>query len=130
MRLLLDTPCWLWIHVAPERFSTEALALLRDDTNVLLLSAASGWEIAIKYALGKLPLPAPPEQYVLDRMQSSGVDTLAVRMEHALRVASFPPHHRAPFDRLLVAQAQMERVPLLTGDARLALYDVDLLPAR
>jgi PIN domain nuclease of toxin-antitoxin system len=130
VKLLLDTQCWLWIQVAPERFSAQALALIRDDTNVLVLSAASCWEIAIKYALGKLPLPAPPEQYVPDRMQSSGVDALPVRMEHALRVANLPPHHRDPFDRVLVAQAQIERLPLLTADAQLALYDVDLLPAR
>jgi len=130
VKLLLDTQCWLWMQVAPERFSTETLALVQDDANELLLSVASCWEIAIKYALGKLPLPAPPEQYVPDRMRSSGVDALAVRVEHALRVANLPLHHRDPFDRLLVAQAQIERVPLLTADPRLALYDVNLLPAR
>ena len=97
---------------------------------IALFSAASGWEIAIKYALGKLPLPEPPDQYVPDRMQSSGVDALPIRMEHALRVAQLPAHHRDPFDRLLIAQAQIERVPLLTADSQLSLYDVALLPAR
>ena len=130
MKLLLDTQCWLWMQVAPERFSTKTLTLLRDDANDLLLSVASCWEIAIKYALGKLPLPAPPEHYVPDRMHSSGVDALMVRLEHALRVATLPLHHRDPFDRLLVAQAQIERIPLLTADSQLALYDVDVLPAR
>jgi PIN domain nuclease of toxin-antitoxin system len=130
VKLLLDTQCWLWMQVSPERFSEQTLALIRDESNVLLLSAASCWEIAIKYALGKLPLPAPPDQYVPDRVHSSSVDMLAIRMEHALRVANLPPHHRDPFDRLLVAQAQIERVPLLTADTQLTPYDVDLLPAR
>jgi len=83
-----------------------------------------------KYALGKLPLPSPPAQYVPDRMQSSGVDALPVRPKHALRVAALPPHHRDPFDRLLVAQAQIERLPLLTADTQLSQYELELLPAR
>ena len=118
------------MQVSPERFSKDIDALLREDKNLLLLSAASGWEIAIKYALGKLPLPEPPDQYVPDRMQSSGVDALPIRMEHALCVAQLPAHHRDPFDRLLIAQAQIERVPLLTADSQLSLYDVELIPAR
>jgi PIN domain nuclease of toxin-antitoxin system len=130
MKLLLDTQCWLWMQVAPEQFSEEALTLIQDNDNELLLSAASCWEIAIKYALGKLSLPEAPERYVPDRMESSGVDCLAIRMEHALRVASLPFHHRDPFDRLLVAQAQVERLSLLTADTQLALYDVNLLLAR
>ncbi len=130
MKLLLDTQCWLWIQAAPERFSKNALDIVQDPANDLLLSAASCWEIAIKYALGKLPLPSPPAQYVPERMQSSGVDALPVRPEHALRVAALPPHHRDPFDRLLVAQAQIECLPLLTADTQLSQYEVDLVPAR
>lgn len=130
MKVLLDTQCWLWMQAAPERFSPSTLALIEDDGNILLLSAASGWEISIKYALGKLPLPDPPDHYVPARMQSSGVEALAVRMEHALQVAQLPLHHQDPFDRLLVAQAKVERVPLLSADSKLAVYDVELMPAR
>jgi len=118
------------MQVEPERFSKTALDLVSNESHTLLLSAASCWEIAMKYALGKLPLPEPPERYVPDRMESSGVGALAVRTDHALRVSALPPHHRDPFDRLLVAQAQIERLPLLTADKQLARYDVDLLQAR
>ncbi len=91
------------MQVAPERFSKDVLALIKDDGNLLLLSAASCWEIAITYALGKLPLPEPPDQYVPDRMQSSGVDALPIRVEHALRVAHLPAYHGDSCDRLLIA---------------------------
>ncbi len=129
MRLLLDTGCWLWMQAAPERFSPDRLALLESPQTELFLSAASSWEIAIKYALGRLPLPEPPAIYVPDRMTSSGVAALPVEHAHALRVAELPPHHRDPFDRLLVAQAQLEKLPLLTADPLLAQYEVEILPA-
>ena len=94
-----------------------------------MLSAASSWEIAIKYALGKLPLPAPPPEYVPSRMQASGTGALPITHAHALHVASLPTHHRDPFDRLLVAQAQVESLPLLTADPQLGRYDIELLAA-
>ena len=129
MRVLLDTHCWLWMQTEPERFSSQSLALVSDEANDLLFSAASSWEIAIKYALGTLPLPQPPAQYVPDRMRSSMVTPLPVRHEHALWVAGLPLHHRDPFDRLLVVQAQGEGVPLLTADRAIARYDVEVVPA-
>lgn len=130
MRILLDTHCWLWMQVSPERFSEEALEMLQAGESELLFSAASSWEIGIKYALGRLPLPAAPEEYVPDRMASSGVVPLPVHHLHALRVAGLPAHHRDPFDRLLVVQAQSEGVPLLTADAWFDRYDVDVIWAR
>ena len=98
MRVLPDTQCWLWMQVSPRRFSAEAVALIEHPDTELLLSAASSWEIAIKYALGKLPLPEPPPRYVPSRMQTSGVSALPVEHSHALRVAELPAHHRDPFD--------------------------------
>lgn len=124
MRLLLDTHCWLWMQVTPERFGERAGALVRDLDNELLLSAASSWEIAIKYGLGRLVLPEAPERYVPDRLHSSGVTPLPVQHDHALRVSSLPQHHRDPFDRLLVAQAQAEALTLLTVDRVFDAYDV------
>lgn len=126
MRFLLDTHCWLWLQVAPERLSGATLELLADSKSELLLSAASAWEIAIKYGLGKLPLPAPPEQYVPSRMIASGTSALAVLPTHALRVASLPAHHRDPFDRLLVAQAQHEALTIVSADTAFEAYDIDL----
>lgn len=127
MRLLIDTQCWLWMQAEPDRFSFETRALLLDPGNELFLSAASSWEIAIKYALGKLPLPEPPSTYVPSRLQSSGVIGLAIEHAHALHVESLPLHHRDPFDRLLVAQAQLEELPIVTADRALASYSVTIV---
>ena len=126
MNLLLDTPCWLWMQASPEKFSARARAILDDPDNVLLLSPVSAWEIASKYALGRLTLPIPPAEYVPSRMKSSGVDALALQHSHALQVASLPWHHQDPFDRLLIAQAQVEGLPILSADRQLAAYDVEI----
>lgn len=129
MRVLLDTQVWLWMQTAPERFRSQSRHLLEDVGNVLLLSAASSWEIAIKFALARLPLPQSPETYVPERMRTSGVTPLAVAHTHALRVAQLEQHHRDPFDRLLVAQAQVENLVLMTADPVFGRYDVATVPA-
>jgi PIN domain nuclease of toxin-antitoxin system len=124
-RTLLDTECWLWWHLAPERLNGRALALFEDRRSPLLLSAASSWEIAIKVALGKLELPSPPARFVPEQLAEDGIDPLAIEHAHALAVASLPPHHADPFDRLLIAQARLERCVLLSADPQLTRYDVD-----
>jgi PIN domain nuclease of toxin-antitoxin system len=129
VRILLDTHSWLWMLVAPERFSASAMELLENPDHQLLLSAASSWEIAIKYSLGKLPLPEPPVDYVPDRMLATGVLGLPVEHRHALFVAGLPAHHRDPFDRILVAQAIVESLPILTSDPQLARYGVETIAA-
>ena len=126
MRFLVDTHCWLWLQASPERLAPEMLSQLADPDNELLLSAASSWEIAIKFALGKLPLPEPPAVYVPRRMAASGSRGLAVEHAHTLRVADLPTHHRDPFDRLLIAQAQIEKLTIVTVDRQFERYDVDL----
>ncbi len=127
MKILLDTHVWLWLQTAPERLSEEALGQLSDTGNDLFFSAASGWEVAIKHALGKLPLPEPPVSYVPSRLAANGVIAMPVVMRHSLRVADLPDHHRDPFDRLLVAQAQLDGLSLMTADPQLTRYDVDTL---
>jgi PIN domain nuclease of toxin-antitoxin system len=122
--LLLDTHVFLWLQTDPERLG-DRLALVEDAANALLLSAASSWEIAIKYALGRLPLPEQPELYVPSRMRAIGAGPLPVEHAHALAVASFPPLHRDPFDRLLVAQASLTGATILTADPELARYPAD-----
>lgn len=124
--MLLDTHVWLWMLTAPERLG-DATGLVADPGNELLLSAASSWEIAIKYAFGRLPLPEAPRTYVPDRIRSTAVTPLPIGHPVALAVADLPDHHRDPFDRLLIAHARAETVPLLTADAALAAYDVDLI---
>ncbi len=125
--VLVDTECWLWWHFHPERLGPGALAVFEERRSPLMLSAASSWEIAIKEGLRKLALPAPAERFVPEQMAEDGIDPLAIEHAHALRVARLPPHHGDPFDRLLVAQAQVERCSLLTADAQLLDYDVDVL---
>lgn len=129
MRILLDTQVWLWLQVSPERLSDVSLEMLADPANELFLSAASAWEIAVKVGIGKLTLPSPPDEYVPRRLASSGTSTLPVELRHALHVANLPAHHRDPFDRLLVSQAQLESLPLLSADRQLAAYDVEILRA-
>jgi PIN domain nuclease of toxin-antitoxin system len=90
----------------------------------LYLSAASAWEIAIKYALKKLQLPEAPGRYVPSRLDAMRIAALPIEHEHALQVAELPPHHRDPFDRLLIAQARVESLPILTTDPVFASYDV------
>lgn len=126
MRLLLDTHCWLWLQNEPERLSPRSLELAGSPENEILLSAASSWEIAIKYALGRLQLPVPPETYVPDRMVSSGVTPLRIEHTHVLRTASLPPHHKDPFDRVLIAQAQLEGLTVMTLDRLFEPYDVEI----
>jgi PIN domain nuclease of toxin-antitoxin system len=127
MRLLVDTHCWLWMLVSPARLADRARELLADPENELLLSAASAWEIAIKYALGKLTLSAAPQVLIPELMARSGVTPLPVVHAHALHVASLPPHHRDPFDRLLAAQAQLERCPIVTRDRVFRKYGVTVV---
>lgn len=128
-RFLLDTHVWLWMVAQPDRLSAHARSLLEDARNVLLFSAASSWEIAIKHALGKLVLPDAPGRYVPAQIEKTGVTPLPVEHSHALHVAGLAPHHRDPFDRLLVAQAELERVPILTTDARFRTYGLTVIPA-
>lgn len=130
MTFLLDTHCWLWLQVSPDEFAEDVRTELGDPRTVSWLSAASSWEIAIKYSIGKLPLPQPPEQYVPARLSGTPVRSLPVQHAHALRVAALPLHHRDPFDRLLIAQAQVDRLTVLTDDRAFALYDVPVRWAR
>lgn len=129
MKVLVDTQCWLWMSASPERFSSRARAVVQTTANELYLSAASAWEIAIKHALGKLRLPETPERFVPSRVDALRMWPLSIELNHALRVAALPPHHRDPFDRMLVAQAQLEGLPILTADPVFGRYDVDVIEA-
>jgi PIN domain nuclease of toxin-antitoxin system len=121
VRLLLDTHVALWALVDDPRLSPQARALIEDPTHRVAVSAASVWEIAIKHALGRGDMPISGGA-ALGWFRASGYDLLPVTAEHAAAVDGLPPHHRDPFDRLLVAQAQTEPMHLLTRDPVVALY--------
>jgi PIN domain nuclease of toxin-antitoxin system len=117
------------MQAEPEKLGPQARALIEDEDTVLLFSAASAWEIAIKVGTGKLLLPERVSTYLSSRIQSSGVSPIAVSHLHAAAVADLPHHHRDPFDRLLVAQALSEDVPILSSDAQLDPYDAERISA-
>jgi PIN domain nuclease of toxin-antitoxin system len=125
--VLVDTHVWLWMLTDPDRLPPPARAAVDDLGAEVLLSAASAWEIAIKFHLGRLPLPEPPCTYVPSRLEASGCTALPIDHSHALRTGALPDHHRDPFDRLLVAQAQVLGVPLVTADRAITPYDVDIV---
>jgi PIN domain nuclease of toxin-antitoxin system len=130
VKLLLDTQCWLWWFAQPEWLSEEAITHIADETNELWFSVASIWEIGIKVAIGKLPLPEPVDNYISKRMVLLGSRSLEITAPHALRVATLPLHHRDPFDRILIAQAQIEDMTLVSADAIFGKYnDVSILRA-
>jgi PIN domain nuclease of toxin-antitoxin system len=110
----------------PERLAEASRQLLRDPESELFFSAASAWEIAIKFAAGKLRLPLPPVAFVAQGMAEDRVAALPILHAHALHAGELPPHHRDPFDRLLIAQARIEGLTLLTADRDLAPYDVPI----
>jgi PIN domain nuclease of toxin-antitoxin system len=123
LKLLLDTDATLWFLSGDDRLSEAARRQLTDDTNRVLLSAAVVWEIAIKRALGKVTVP---DEY-LPLLLDAGVQPLAVSVAHAAAVEHLPPHHRDPFDRLLVSQAFTEDAALVSRDAAFEPYDVTLV---
>lgn len=126
MRALLDTNAFLWLNDRPERLG-PAYALVDDPDAVVLVSAVVSWEIAIKHALGRLVIPDAPERYVPDRIRLIGAQPIAIEHRDALAVATLPPLHRDPFDRLLVAQAIVNSATLITSNRRLAEYPVETL---
>jgi PIN domain nuclease of toxin-antitoxin system len=127
VRLLVDTQCWLWMTSQPQRFSAAVRDQLTRGSTELLLSAACAWEIAVKHALGKLRLPDLPPAYIASRLRETRTLPLAISVQHAAHVSTLPAHHRDPFDRLIVAQAQIERVTILTADPVFSAYDVEIL---
>jgi PIN domain nuclease of toxin-antitoxin system len=122
--LLLDTQIFLWMFLDQRKIDAKLWASLRDADNDLYLSAASAWEIAIKVKIGKMRLPTNPALYVPRRARESHILSLPITEEHALAVAELPAQHSDPFDRILVAQAQLESLTLITSDAIFNRYDV------
>ena len=127
MRLLLDTHALLWAATDDERLSPAAREAVADPANELLFSAISAFEIAVKVALGKLDLPDGPAAFIATRVAAFGLRELPVTTQHAIEAGALPPIHGDPWDRLLVAQARIESVPLLTADPVIRRYDVETI---
>jgi len=119
MRLLLDTHSFLWFVLNDPQLSGTAQSLIGDPANEVLISPASYWEIAIKVALGKLDLHAPYDDFMQRGIVGNDFEVLPIEPRHTSILTTLPLHHRDPFDRLLVAQAMVESVPLVSADAPL-----------
>ena len=115
------------MNASPERLSVEMRSMLLETSTERFLSAASIWEIGIKFYLGKLALPVTPTDYVPARLATTITSPLAISGTHALRASSLPAHHRDPFDRMIVAQALVEGVPVLSSDIQLDVYGIQRL---
>jgi PIN domain nuclease of toxin-antitoxin system len=129
MRLLLDTHCLLWARAEPARLSEGARAALLDRRNELFVSSVSVWEIVIKHALGKLKTARSPQTLVPEMIAATQAAELPISHAHALRVGRLPRHHADPLDRMLIAQAQVEGLTIVSADARFSRYDVEILRA-
>ena len=126
---MIDTQIFLWLFGFSSRISPNVRRLLTSPQNTIYFSAASAWEIAIKYGNGKLQLPDEPKIFVPDRLNKANFSWLEINYEHALAVAKLPPIHKDPFDRLLITQANIENLTLLSSDHIFSQYTVKFIDA-
>ena len=127
MKYLLDTVVWLWSLNSPERINDEGRRVLERGEEEIYLSAVTPWEISIKMRLGKLDFPGPPARHVPQFMARQSLRPLSVTHRHAARVYDLPAHHGDPFDRMLIAQALVEDMVILTSDRSFRKYPAPLL---
>ncbi|HJQ39819.1 MAG TPA: type II toxin-antitoxin system VapC family toxin [Thermoanaerobaculia bacterium] len=127
MRILLDTHCWLWALSQPQALNGDAAELLGNEETEIVFSAASVWEIAIKSALGKLRVSPADGESIFDVIDDQALIPLPILHSHARRVASLPHHHHDPFDRLLIAQGQIENLPVMTADEQFLRYEIEII---
>lgn len=124
MKALLATHAFLWFIGDDPQLSANARAHIEDGANDILLSAASLWEMAIKVSLGKLSLSLPFDTFIPRQLSLNTIGVLAISMDHVSGIVSLPFHHRDPFDRMLIAQALVEHIPIVGRDAAFDAYGV------
>ncbi|MFO7680999.1 MAG: type II toxin-antitoxin system VapC family toxin [Chloroflexota bacterium] len=127
MRALLDTHTFLWWNLDAPDLSPTAREFIAADDHEIFVSAATVWEISIKYGKGRLELPEPPDQYVAHRLSLHHFTALPIQLSHAAAVYQLPDIHQDPFDRLLIVQSQLENMPILTADPEIAKYAVSVI---
>lgn len=124
MRLLLDSHAFLWAARADDRLPPSVVRLIEDAGNRVFVSVATTWELTLKAMSGKLRLPAPPAEHFAEHIERFRAELLPIHQRHVAALPELPPIHADPFDRMLVAQALVEDVDLVTGDERLRRYPV------
>ena len=127
MKILLDTHIFLWFISGDTKLSTDVRDAIRDLDNEVYLSAVSIWEAIVKYQLGKLPLPEPPETYLPKQRDLHQISSLALDESSVVQLANLPPLHRDPFDRMLVCQALQNGLTVATVDAAVRAYSISVL---
>lgn len=127
MRLLLDTHTFIWLDNAPTRLSQQVRNAIEEFDNILLLSMVSVWEIQIKVQLGRLDIPNGVANLIQRQRESNGIELLPITIPHVLALSELPFHHGDPFDRLLISQARVEDLIMVTKDDNISKYPVDLL---
>jgi len=127
MKVLLDTHTFLWWVTDDPKLSSRVRKIISDGKNELFLSAVSGWEIAIKAQLGRIQIPDKPQTFISEQMVANAIQGLPIQISHAVHIYNLPTHHRDPFDRMLVAQAQLEKLPILTDDPQISQYPVKVI---
>lgn len=126
MQYLLDTHVLIWWITSDRRLSQNAEKLIKAHRNSLFWSTASTWEVSIKHALGRLIFDESPEDLLPKELDRNNIETLVITNEHAFLAGKLPMHHKDPFDRILIAQAQFEYLGIISNDQKLQLYDVDV----
>ncbi len=124
MKYILDTHTFLWFITDDPTLSSNARNLIEDINNERLLSIASVWEIAIKTSLGKLELARPFEEFIPQQLRQNYVDLLPIEIPHLAKVSKLPFHHKDPFDRLIISQSLVERIPIISVDDKLDNYNI------
>lgn len=127
MKLLLDTHIFLWLNSEPNKVPSAAYNACCDPQNQLYLSYVSPWEIQIKQQLGKLHLRAALPELIETQVGDNGLNMLPIELPHIYALGQLPYHHNDPFDRLLIAQARIEKMVLVTVDRKISLYDPEIL---
>jgi PIN domain nuclease of toxin-antitoxin system len=127
MNLLLDTHVFLWCELQPERLSAKVQYLFEDEGNQFALSVASVWEMQIKMQAGRLTLERSIEEIIHRQQRENQLRVLPIELPHVLALQDLPPHHKDPFDRLLVCQAKVERLVIVSADKALSDYPVEVL---
>jgi len=127
MKALLDTHIFLWWIADDPRLPSSVKEIIADGRNELFFSAASCWEIAIKLQLGRISLPEKPDIFIADQLSKNAIRSLPIQASHALYVFNLPPLHRDPFDRIIVAQAKLEKLPVITSDPLIRQYKINII---
>ncbi len=127
MKYLLDTHTLIWLDNVPRKLSADVVSIIGDLSNQLLVSVASIWEMQIKLQVGKLSLPTSIEEIVERQREENRIELLPIEVKHIVKLADLPDYHKDPFDRLLIAQAMLEEVSILSTNSHIAKYPVRVI---